>query len=143
MAELKKRINSRTKGHSAEREICKLFKKNGIDVTRNLIQTRSGGCDLITEGTLLEPFAIEIKRIGKWSPAIRKMHWEQAQRQADKIGKIPILIWKIDFSTWMVEYKVEYQPGHKVIVIEYLESWLSHYIESHTQYNCTPILEKT
>ena len=132
MSDIKKKINSRTKGHSAEREIVILFKKNGIDVSRNLIQTRSGGCDLVTEGTILEPFAIEIKRVGRWSPSIRKAYWDQAQQQADKIGKIPLLIWKLDYGSWFVEYKEEYQPGHKVTIIQYLDLWLKQFLESHT-----------
>lgn len=135
-------INSRNKGHSAEREIVKLFKKNGIDVSRNLIQTREGGCDLITEGTILKPFAIEIKRIGRWSHVIRKTHWDQAQRQADKIKKIPLLIWKLDYGTWFIEYKTEYFIGSKGIVIEYLETWLQSYIQSNKQDSCFPILDE-
>lgn len=48
----------RTKGAAGEREICDLiFQHLGIQVHRNLSQTRDGGADI-----KLNPYSIEVKR---------------------------------------------------------------------------------
>lgn len=50
--------SQRTKGAVGEREICDLiFRDLGIEVHRNLQQTRDGGADI-----KLKPFSIEVKR---------------------------------------------------------------------------------
>lgn len=112
-------INARRKGHGGEREVVKILKKYGIIASRNLEQTREGGHDLITKGTVLEDYAIEIKTIGKWSNACRKKYWEQAVTQAKKVNKIPLLIWKINYCLWFIEYE---ENGE--LKIDYFEEWL-------------------
>lgn len=48
----------RTKGAAGEREVCDLILRDlGIEVHRNLQQTRDGGADI-----KLKPFSIEVKR---------------------------------------------------------------------------------
>ena len=48
----------RTKGAAGEREICDLIFQNlGIQVHRNLSQTRDGGADI-----KLNPYSLEVKR---------------------------------------------------------------------------------
>lgn len=48
----------RTKGAAGEREICDMIFENlGIEVHRNLQQTRDGGADI-----KLKPYSIEVKR---------------------------------------------------------------------------------
>ncbi|MEF2789319.1 MAG: hypothetical protein U0N23_04275, partial [Parasutterella excrementihominis] len=50
--------SQRTKGAAGEREICDLILRDlGIEVHRNLQQTRDGGADI-----KLKPFSIEVKR---------------------------------------------------------------------------------
>lgn len=49
----------RTKGAAGEREICDLIFDNlGIEVHRNLQQTRDGGADI-----KLKPYSIEVKDV--------------------------------------------------------------------------------
>ena len=113
------KINSRSKGHRGEREIVRLLKKYNIITTRNLQQTAEGGYDIKTEGTVLEPYAIEVKNLGKWSISVRNQHWKQAVEQANKKGKIPLLVWKINYGVWFIEYL-----ENKQMNIEYFEEWL-------------------
>lgn len=48
----------RTKGATGEREVCELIFQNlGIQVHRNLSQTRDGGADI-----KLNPYSLEVKR---------------------------------------------------------------------------------
>lgn len=107
----KKKINSRTKGHDAERDIAKRL--NDIvevirtayrgplpedwtpQVQRNQNQSAVGGDDLI--GTY--QFSIEIKRqeqlsLDKW--------WEQACASASRQGKVPVVIFKQSRQPWRV-----------------------------------------
>lgn len=102
-----KSINSRAKGQRAEREIanilnniiaeqCALFNTTPPVmpyVQRNQNQSAVGGCDLINTFD----FAIEIKncqtlQIKKW--------WQQAVSQAEKIDKVPILLFRQNRKGW-------------------------------------------
>lgn len=50
--------SQRTKGAAGERELCNiLHDRLGVDVHRNLSQTRDGGTDIA-----MGPFRIEVKR---------------------------------------------------------------------------------
>lgn len=107
----KKRINSRTKGHDAERDIAKrlneiveaVYRANYGElpenwvpqVQRNQMQSAVGGDDLI--GTY--QFSIEVKRqeqlsLDKW--------WQQATASAGRQGKIPVVIFKQSRQPWRV-----------------------------------------
>lgn len=115
VGKIKKRINSRTKGHQAEREIKNLLQDIvdkvgttiGLDiipeVTRNLDQTRIGGCDLIgIPGIALEVKRCETLKISNW--------WKQTLHQAQKLDTrvdlnrrhIPILCYRQNFQQWKV-----------------------------------------
>lgn len=96
-------INSRTKGASAEREIVKILQDElGVKLVRNLEQTRNGGHDLIAEpGSLLDRYAIEIKRYAKISNALLQGFWKQAVEQAKAVNKVPVLIYRQDRSDWL------------------------------------------
>ena len=73
-------INSRTKGARGEREVLKLLGEElGIDLQRNLVQTREGGADCLC----VRGFAIEIKRQERLS---RPTWWRQACEQAARVG---------------------------------------------------------
>lgn len=111
-------VNSRTKGRTGEQDVVNIFKKQGILVSRNLMQSMKGGFDLITVGTVLSKYAIEIKRTATISPGKVKDWRQQALRQAKT--KIPLLIWRQDYGLWMVEYTD--QRGYPVT--EFLKEWI-------------------
>jgi hypothetical protein len=104
---IKTRINSRTKGHQAEREIVNrlqdIVDMVGIElgmevipeVRRNLEQTRNGGHDILGVPGL----AVEVKRhetlyLSKW--------WEQTRLQAEKVRMIPVLMYRRNHQDWKV-----------------------------------------
>lgn len=88
---------SRDKGAGGEREFRRLFSELvGVQVERNLCQTRDGGKHGDTEP--LGNWSIEIKRaakaeISKW--------WIQAGEQAAR-DKIPALAYRVDRHDWRV-----------------------------------------
>jgi hypothetical protein len=99
--------NPRTKGKRAEyaardilQEISNLVAAElgvePIKIDRNLTQTRGGGYDLV--GTFA--CAMEIKhhenlQLNQW--------WEQAVRQAQPTGMIPVLMYKQNNKPWRVQ----------------------------------------
>lgn len=105
----RKPINSRTKGSGGERELCHRFEELlSVTLARNLQQTRKGGHDLIVTGgepemvALLERFAVEVKRAATAPPCIRENWWRQAQQQADRVSREPLLAWRIDRQAWRI-----------------------------------------
>lgn len=84
---------SRDKGAQAERELAGMLRGELGDVTRNLNQTRDGGCDLLGCG----PWAIEVKREEKLS--LRKW-WQQACDQADRERLMPALAYRQNHRPW-------------------------------------------
>ena len=88
---------SRDKGASGERELARLLADElGTAVTRNLAQSRSGGHDLDGCG----PFALEVKRAARATPALRTRWWAQAREQADRAGLLPALAYRQDRAGW-------------------------------------------
>lgn len=99
--------NPRTKGKRAEyaaRDILQVISNEAaeelnvepIKIDRNLTQTRGGGYDLI--GTFA--CAVEIKhhenlQLNQW--------WDQAVRQAQPQGMIPVLMYKQNNKPWRVQ----------------------------------------
>lgn len=84
----------RTKGAAGEREICELiFQHLGIQVHRNLSQTRDGGADI-----KLNPYSIEVKR----RAAIGNIYeWmDQAERGCD-FPERPIVVCRADRKKWL------------------------------------------
>lgn len=100
------------KGKAGEREFCKeLSKLVGISVlTRNLEQPRSGGHDLKMKGVeidkehafvrRLDEFSIEIKRYKTCCHSDISSWWRQASDQANRIGKNPMLAYRLDHQSW-------------------------------------------
>lgn len=85
----------RRKGAAGERTVISLLKDAGFrNATRNLNQTRDGGCDIVG----VEPFSIEVKNhrklcINQW--------WRQTTEQA-KADEVPVLIYHIpNTSQWL------------------------------------------
>ncbi|MEQ1635432.1 MAG: hypothetical protein ABL903_02000 [Methylococcales bacterium] len=96
-------INSRNKGAGAERELSKLlYDELGVKLLRNLEQSRDGGHDLLAEhGSLLDGYAIEVKRYANVSMAMLKGFWQQAIGQAANGNKIPVLMYRQDRQDWL------------------------------------------
>lgn len=97
-----KKINSRAKGASAERELIALLQEHLGDeiageLKRNLEQTRSGGHDI----SGLPGWAIEVKRYASLSEAELIRIWEkQVVRQAQEINARPALAYRADRKPW-------------------------------------------
>ena len=82
--------SQRRKGAAGEREACKaLADEFGIDVSRNLSQTRDGGWDIS-----LPPFQIEVKR--------RKRIGNLYEWLGQAKGELPTLMLRADGKGWLV-----------------------------------------
>ena len=88
-------MKARTKGHSGERELCRLLENRlGIDrIERNVDQVRDGGADILS----IPGFAIEVKRHEKLNITV---WWEQATRQAINKECTPILAYRQNRKPW-------------------------------------------
>lgn len=84
----------RTKGATGEREICDLIFENlGIEVHRNLQQTRDGGADL-----KLKPYSIEVKR----RAAIGNIYdWMNQASAGCDMAERPIVVCRADRKQWL------------------------------------------
>jgi len=101
----KKRINSRNKGASGERQAASwLFYNLKLHIMpeRNLEQVRSGGGDLVGVGC----FCVEVKRcqvlqINKW--------WKQTIKSAEDRGEDPVLMYRRNTESWkfIVDHTLE------------------------------------
>lgn len=112
-------INGCRKGKAGEREVVNLLQPainerraaQGwplVDMKRNLVQSRSGGCDIIG----LPGWAPEVKRVAKVTPGFLDKAWQQACRQAaemadqqsaelgHRVGIRPVLIYRGNQQTW-------------------------------------------
>lgn len=86
----------RRKGADGERELARLLREHlGADVTRNLIQARQGGADLLG----LDGWAIEVKRAVR--PRLTEW-WLQTCTQAEVTGQRPALFYRLDRQPWRV-----------------------------------------
>ena len=109
-------INSRSKGKTGELELARLlFDEFEVKATRNLEQSRAGGCDLILSAdkpdgpiVYLSRFSPEVKRYASQvKPSIMLDWWNQASTQAEKAGKLPLLAYRFDRLEWMVRLPLE------------------------------------
>lgn len=84
----------RTKGATGEREICDLIFENlGIEVHRNLQQTRDGGADI-----KLKPYSIEVKR----RAAIGNIYdWMNQASAGCDMAERPIVVCRADRKQWL------------------------------------------
>ncbi|MBF0371624.1 MAG: hypothetical protein HQL52_19480 [Magnetococcales bacterium] len=86
-------MKSRRKGATGERELAALLRDHlGLNVTRNLQQSRDGGHDL--SGLAL---ALETKRAAK---PLLKAWWVQTCEQAKTAGLVPCLAYRLDRQPW-------------------------------------------
>lgn len=89
-------MNSRDKGKRGEREVAAILRAElGIDVTRNLVQSREGGCDLLIPG-----WAPEVKFYIEVTPGLKKTWWEQTIEQAKRAMKHPVLFYRQNRREW-------------------------------------------
>lgn len=118
-------VQVKKKGNVGEREFCKILERAlGVDVERNITQTRFGGADILT----VQPFAIEVKRqqnlqINTW--------WKQALRQRTEENPVPVLVWRQNRQPWSVRIGAEFVLKKKML--DGAESWveisLPHFLE--------------
>lgn len=90
---------SRRKGAAAERELFEILNQllGWKAFKRNLVQSRVGGADSEDNDAL--PCAIEVKRQETWSLGV----WlKQAEEQAAKLGKYPVLAFRSNQEPWRV-----------------------------------------
>jgi len=100
---------SRNKGARGEREICSLLGEAlGLNLDRNLEQTRSGGADI-----LLDQWAIEIKRREKFTFTDVMKWWGQTIAQAKAHSRHPVLLYRADREDWecIMPYSLEEDPS--------------------------------
>lgn len=90
----------RTKGATGEREICDLIFENlGIEVHRNLQQTRDGGADI-----KLKPYSIEVKR----RAAIGNIYdWMNQASAGCDMAERPIVVCRADRKQWLAVMPIE------------------------------------
>ncbi len=87
---------SRCKGARGELEAAALLTSyTGQPVTR-LVRRHGGDADLIG----VDHWAIEVKRMAKASEADLRRWWDQAARQAEGVGRLPLLMVRVDRSDW-------------------------------------------
>lgn len=87
-------MRSKRKGASGERELARLLGDLlGLELTRNLEQTRAGGHDLLgVPGWAIECKRVEAASIGSW--------WAQAVEQAERQGLRPVLAHRGNRQPW-------------------------------------------
>ena len=90
----------RTKGAAGEREVCDLiFQHLGIQVHRNLSQTRDGGADI-----KLNPYSIEVKR----RAAIGNVYgWIEQATAGCEPSERPIVVCRADRKEWLAILPIE------------------------------------
>lgn len=93
-------INSREKGKSAERELLNKIKElwPGLELSRNLEQTRNGGHDILG----LPGWALEVKRYSRVTQADVKNFWQQTLEQARKDNSRPMLAYRQNQQKWRI-----------------------------------------
>jgi hypothetical protein len=92
--------NAKRKGNAGEVEFCKLIFENlGIDVHRNLQQTRDGGADI-----KLKPYSIEVKR----RAAIGRVYdWMSQATAGCDTAERPIVVCRADRKEWLAILPIE------------------------------------
>lgn len=88
--------SQRRKGKDGELELARLLREYlGVNVTRNLMQSREGGADLLG----IPGWALEVKRAAR--PRLSEW-WLQTCQQADVVGRKPALAYRLNRQPWRV-----------------------------------------
>lgn len=86
---------SRNKGAAGERELFRILSYElGVAVRRKLGAARDGGCD----GMDVPGWAVEVKRT---EVLTLPPFWAQAKRQAEQLGRRPVLFWRKSRAKWV------------------------------------------
>ena len=106
--------SQRTKGAAGEREVVNIIRDTlGLEVFRNLNQTREGGCDIN-----LPPFCVEVKRRARIGQVY---DWIRQAEDACHLGERPVVIARADGKGWLA--------------IQPLNQWLSQIREEAVEYS--------
>jgi hypothetical protein len=116
--------DSRNKGASFERKICKLIKDNlNIDAKRNLDQYQSKGmADIIIPG-----WSIECKAYLKGT-TFKRAWWQQAKESAASLSLTPVLIYKYNNCPIKCVISLDvlsrnFNAGHDLVCEVDIETW--------------------
>ena len=116
--------DSRNKGASFERKICKLIKDNlNIDAKRNLDQYQAKGqADIIIPG-----WSIECKAYLKGT-TFKRAWWEQAKESAASLSLTPVLIYKYNNCPIKCVISLDvlsrnFNAGHDLVCEVDIETW--------------------
>ena len=116
--------DSRKKGASFERKICKLIKDNlNIDAKRNLDQYQAKGkADIIIPG-----WSIECKAYLKGT-TFKRAWWEQAKESAASLNLTPVLIYKYNNCPIKCVISLDvlsrnFNAGHDLVCEVDIETW--------------------
>jgi len=116
--------DSRNKGASFERKICKLIKDNiNIDAKRNLDQYQAKGqADIIIPG-----WSIECKAYLKGT-TFKRAWWEQAKESAASLNLTPVLIYKYNNCPIKCVISLDvlsrnFSSGHDLVCEVDIETW--------------------
>ena len=116
--------DSRNKGASFERKICKLIKDNlNIDAKRNLDQYQAKGqADIVIPG-----WSIECKAYLKGT-TFKRAWWEQAKESAASLNLTPVLIYKYNNCPikCVISLNVlsrNFNVGHDLVCEVDIETW--------------------
>jgi hypothetical protein len=116
--------DSRNKGASFERKICKLIKDNlNIDAKRNLDQYQEKGqADIVIPG-----WSIECKAYLKGT-TFKRAWWEQAKESAASLNLTPVLIYKYNNCPikCVISLNVlsrNFNVGHDLVCEVDIETW--------------------
>ena len=116
--------DSRNKGASFERKICKLIKDNlNIDVKRNLDQYQAKGqADII-----IPSWSIECKAYLKGTTS-KRAWWEQAKESAASLNLTPVLIYKYNNCPIKCVISLDvlsrnFSSGHDLVCEVDIDTW--------------------
>ena len=116
--------DSRNKGASFERKICKLIKDNlNIDVKRNLDQYQAKGqADII-----IPSWSIECKAYLKGT-TFKRAWWEQAKESAASLNLTPVLIYKYNNCPIKCVISLDvlsrnFNAGHDLVCEVDIDTW--------------------
>lgn len=114
-------VNGRNKGAAFERQVANEIKAvTGKECKRLIEQYRQGNLPGDLEGEAVEGYAIECKRYTKVQPALLAKWRAQALRQGLDSGKTPVLVYKADRQSIVVNRWLD--PVNPISVYE--QPWL-------------------
>lgn len=115
------RINSRNKGASGEREVCKILSGiTGVEIKRSL-DVRTGGADI----TCIPGISVEVKRKKEVLPSDMTSFWKQCLSQAETENCKPVLFTKEDRRNWVITVSLGDVIRKSVFIDNSVSEWKS------------------